>query len=138
VNTTFLFGDIDGTLLSTARAGIFAFEEAIRDVLGAEPDMASMPTAGLTDAEIALIIVRSHGHDDTALASRLLDAYARHLPERLGWRRGDVMPQVRENLEALAARHDVVNMLRPMTERGRRQAVIGGRSKRVRTCRMGH
>ena len=32
--TTYLFWDIDGTLLTTARAGIFACEEAFQEVLG--------------------------------------------------------------------------------------------------------
>jgi phosphoglycolate phosphatase-like HAD superfamily hydrolase len=111
VSTTYLFWDIDGTLLDTARAGIFAWKEAIREVLGDEPDMATMQTAGLTDAEIALRVAAAHGHDDPCRAGDLLRSYAGHLPERLGWRQGRVLPNVRENLEALAQRDDVVNML---------------------------
>jgi phosphoglycolate phosphatase-like HAD superfamily hydrolase len=111
VSTTYLFWDIDGTLLDTARAGIFAWEEAIREVLGDEPDMATMQTAGLTDAEIALRVAAAHGHDDPGRAAALLGSYAEHLPERLAWRQGRVLPNVRENLEALAQRDDVVNML---------------------------
>jgi len=111
VKTTYLFWDIDGTLLDTARAGIFAWEEAIREVLGDEPDMATMQTAGLTDAEIALRVAAAHGHDDPRRAGDLLHSYAGHLPERLAWRQGRVLPNVRENLEALAQRGDVVNML---------------------------
>lgn len=111
MSTTYLFWDIDGTLLDTARAGIFAWEEAIREILGDEPGMATMQTAGLTDAEIALRIAAAHGHDDPGRAGDLLHSYAGHLPERLGWRQGRVLPNVRENLEALAQRDDVVNML---------------------------
>jgi phosphoglycolate phosphatase-like HAD superfamily hydrolase len=111
VSRTYLFWDIDGTLLDTARAGIFAWEEAIREVLGEEPDMATMKTAGLTDAEIALKIAAAHGHDARRRAGDLLHSYAGHLPERLGWRQGRVLPNVRENLEALGRRGDVVNML---------------------------
>ena len=111
MKTTYLFWDIDGTLLDTARAGIFAWEEAIREVLGDEPDMATMQTAGLTDAEIALRVAAAHGHHDPRRAGDLLHSYAGHLPERLGWRQGRVLPNVRENLEALAQRDDVVNML---------------------------
>jgi phosphoglycolate phosphatase-like HAD superfamily hydrolase len=40
-----------------------------------------------------------------------MDAYARLLPARLHWRRGHVLPNVRENLDAFAARGDVTNML---------------------------
>ena len=103
----YLFWDIDGTLLTTARAGIFAWEEAAREVLGREVDLASYRTAGLTDAEIALTM--SDG--DAPAAARMLRAYERLLPERLHWRQGQVLPNVRENLEALSARDDVVNLL---------------------------
>jgi phosphoglycolate phosphatase len=107
---TFLFWDIDGTLLTTARAGIFAWEDATEAVLGQRVDMAAMQTAGLTDAEIALVLVRQHD-DDPRAAAGLLDEYARRLPEALPRRQGHVLPNVRENLEALSARDDVVNML---------------------------
>jgi phosphoglycolate phosphatase len=109
--TTFLFWDIDGTLLTTARAGIFAWEDATHEVLGGRSDMAGMQTAGLTDAEIAVALVREHGDEDSHMAARLLQEYASNLPAALPRREGHVLPNVRENLEALAARDDVVNML---------------------------
>jgi phosphoglycolate phosphatase len=109
--TLYLFWDIDGTLLTTARAGIFAFEEACEAVLGERIDMTTLPTAGLTDAEIARDLVASRGVDDPAAVGALLAAYERLLPERLGWREGRVLPNVRENLDALAGRDDVVCML---------------------------
>ncbi len=105
--TTVLFWDIDGTLLTTARAGIFAWEEAFEEVLGRELDMSGYKTAGLTDAEIALKLADG----DTGAASRMLRRYAELLPERLHLRQGQVLPNVRENLEALSGREDVVNML---------------------------
>jgi phosphoglycolate phosphatase len=109
--TLYLFWDIDGTLLLTARAGIFALEEAAEQALVRRVDLATMLTAGLTDFEIAQEICRAEGVDDPAAPAALLAAYERLLPERLGWRRGRVLPNVRENLDALAARDDVVNML---------------------------
>jgi phosphoglycolate phosphatase len=107
----YLFWDIDGTLLTTARAGIFALEEACEEVLGERIDLATMRTAGLTDAEIAKLLADSRFQGDEATVSALLDAYARLLPERLGWRKGEVLPNVKANLDALSARDDVVNML---------------------------
>jgi phosphoglycolate phosphatase len=109
--TLYLFWDIDGTLLTTARAGIFAWEEATEEVLGERIDMSTMQTSGLTDAEIARELCLSRGADDPAAAGALLAAYERLLPDRLSWRKGHVLPNVRENLEALDARADVVNML---------------------------
>jgi phosphoglycolate phosphatase-like HAD superfamily hydrolase len=107
----YLFWDIDGTLLTTARAGIFALEEACEEVLGERIDLATMRTAGLTDAEIAKLLADSRDQGDEATVGALLDAYARLLPERLGWRQGEVLPNVKANLDALSGRDDVVNML---------------------------
>lgn len=104
-----VFWDIDGTLLTTARAGIFALQDAAREVLGADVDFSTMRTAGLTDAEIALEVCRAQGHEERA--GEYLRAYGRLLPERLHWRRGEVLPNVRESLEALHARDDAVNLL---------------------------
>ena len=109
--TTYLFWDIDGTLLTTARAGIFALEEACEEVLGAKIDLATMKTAGLTDAEIARVLAESRDRGDHETVRALLAAYERLLPERLGWRQGQVLANVRENLDALSERDDVVNML---------------------------
>jgi len=109
--TFYLFWDIDGTLLTTARAGIFALEEAAEAVLGERIDMREMRTAGLTDAEIARDLCASRGAGDPGTVAAFLAAYERLLPERLAWRQGRVLPNVRENLDALSARDDVVNML---------------------------
>jgi phosphoglycolate phosphatase len=108
---TFCFWDIDGTLLTTARAGIFAWEDATEHVLGERIDMSTMQTSGLTDAEIAVLLVRERGDGDAGDAGRVLAEYARRLPEALPRREGHVLPNVRENLEALDAHDDVVNML---------------------------
>ena len=109
--TLYLFWDIDGTLLTTARAGIFAWEEATEEVLGERIDMSTLSTAGLTDAEIARDLCLARGVEDGSAVGAMLAAYERLLPDRLGWRQGHVLPNVRENLEALSARDDVVNML---------------------------
>jgi phosphoglycolate phosphatase len=109
--TLYLFWDIDGTLLTTARAGIFAWEEATEEVLGERIDMSTLRTAGLTDAEIARELCVGRGVDSGLAVGALLAAYERLLPDRLGWRKGRVLPNVRENLEALSRRDDVVNML---------------------------
>lgn len=107
--TVHLFWDIDGTLLSTARAGIFALEQAAREVLDDELDLSTMNTAGLTDAEIAVEVCRRYGRERRA--GDFLRAYARLLPSRLAWRRGEVLTNVREILEALHVRDGVVNLL---------------------------
>lgn len=107
--TVHVFWDIDGTLLTTARAGIFALEDASRDVLGRELDLSTMRTAGLTDAEIAIEVCRSFGVEERA--GDFLRAYGELLPERLHRRRGEVLPNVRAILAALHAREDAVSLL---------------------------
>jgi len=110
--TQVLFWDIDGTLLSTARAGVFALEEAAREVCGATPDFAALKTAGLTDAEVAALAIREVGGDPApATVNAFLRSYERHLPERLHWRQGQVLPGVVEILEELAPRTDVASFL---------------------------
>ena len=119
MSRTYLFWDIDGTLLTTARAGIFAWEDAVREVTGEDADFGALKTAGLTDAEIALLIA-----GEPEVAGRLLAEYARRLPGVLGRRQGEVLPNVRENLEALAGRDDVVNMLLTGNVRGGAEAKL--------------
>ena len=46
---TLVFWDIDGTLLTTGRAGIFAWEEALHEVAGVEADLWGFDTAGHPD-----------------------------------------------------------------------------------------
>lgn len=107
-----LFWDIDGTLLTTKRAGLFAFERAVRDVCGGEPDLASLKTAGLTDHEVAMLAIAECGGDPSPkLASDLLRAYERHLPESLGLRDGSALTGVVEILDALEGREGVISLL---------------------------
>ncbi len=110
--TAVLFWDIDGTLLTTARAGIFAWQDAAQEVIGRSVDLGSMPTAGMTDVEIAVEILRAHQVEAAPPRTReLVHRYEDLLPDRLGWRSGHVLPGVREILEALRKRPDVLSLL---------------------------
>src|SRR5918992_1033835 len=48
-----LFWDIDGTLLTTGRAGMFAWEDSLRELVTADFDLSNFRTAGMTDYQIA-------------------------------------------------------------------------------------
>ena len=111
--THVLFWDIDGTLLSTGRAGIFALEQAARDVCGREVGLQDMRTGGLTDSQIARRVLEEEcGMEATPeRLGEFLRAYERHLPERLGWRRGHVLPGVERVLDDVAQRPGVVSLL---------------------------
>lgn len=110
--THVLFWDIDGTLLTTGRAGVFALEQAAADVLGTRAEFSTLFTSGLTDAEVAGLALRTCGGQATPEAvGAFLRAYERHLPERLHWRRGAVLAGVRETLDDLRRRPGVRSLL---------------------------
>ncbi len=107
-----LLWDVDGTLLTTARAGVFALEEALQEVCGLRFDLQQLKSAGLTDAEVALLAMREAGVDDgEGGVDDFLRAYERRLPAALHRRRGHVLPGVREVLDDLAGRDDVRSLL---------------------------
>jgi phosphoglycolate phosphatase-like HAD superfamily hydrolase len=110
--THVLFWDIDLTLLSTARAGIYAVEDAVREVLGVDADLQELFTAGLTDFEVMRVAAAEAGAEATdEQLGDLMRAYERALPQRLAMRKGQVMPGVVEILDDLAGRDDVVSLL---------------------------
>jgi phosphoglycolate phosphatase len=107
-----LLWDIDGTLLTTARAGVFALEDAAREVCGASLDFQTLQTAGLTDAEVAALSIESSGGEPSEeVVDSFLRAYERHLPDSLHRRKGHVMPGIVALLDYLADRKDVTSLL---------------------------
>jgi len=109
---TVLFWDIDGTLLTTAKAGVFAWEDAVRELTGREFDLVSMRIAGLTDFQIAERTFDTLGIEaDAQFLRRFVDRYGELLPASLPRKQGSVMPNVREILEHLRGRSDVRSYL---------------------------
>jgi phosphoglycolate phosphatase-like HAD superfamily hydrolase len=99
---TALFWDLDGTLLTTARAGVFALEAAVLEVTGTQVDLDSLVTAGLTDGEVAASALAAADIEATEeQVETFLRAYERHLPDCLPRRTGRVLPGVREALDDL-------------------------------------
>jgi phosphoglycolate phosphatase len=110
--TTVLLWDIDGTLLTTARAGVFALEAALLELHGREPDLQGLPTGGLTDAQVAALCLESIGAEATdAAVDTFLRSYESHLPECLHRRHGHVLAGVREILDDLATDPGVASLL---------------------------
>lgn len=110
--TTTLFWDIDGTLITTGKAGVPAWEAAVQDVAGREFQLSSIRVPGLTDYQIAVRTFEILGIvPDDALIRRLVQRYETLLPEYLPLRQGRVLPNVREILEALHGRDDVRSYL---------------------------
>ena len=100
-----LFWDIDGTLLTTGKAGVPAWEQAIKDVTGRDFELASIRIDGLSDYLIAVRVFEMLGLDPAiATVQTLVHRYEEALAQTLPLTHGRVMPNVREILEHY--RHD--------------------------------
>jgi phosphoglycolate phosphatase len=103
--------DIDGTLALTGRAGMRAMNRACRDIVRDEDALSGVTFAGRTDWSILEDIVRKYGRTlDRTLLDDLRRRYVEHLIEEIdrpGTGVKDVMPGIRELLEALQRRDDV-------------------------------
>ncbi len=98
---TYLF-DIDGTLLSSGRAGQQAMEEALRLEFGVELLEYEIPTAGRTDRAIISDLFAWHGVAMTEERfGSFRDRYFSLLPSFLENGTGAILPGVREILSGL-------------------------------------
>jgi phosphoglycolate phosphatase len=98
-----IFWDIDGTLIRTGKAGLFAFEEAIAEHWADPVDFQQIHSAGMTDYSIASQLIskamgRAATHQE---AKALAERYEELLPHHLAQREGRVLPSVRDILAAL-------------------------------------
>jgi len=120
-----LFWDIDGTLLTTGKAGVPAWEEAVREVVGHDFELASFRVAGLTDYQIAVRTLEMLGVEATPDAiARMVRRYEELLPRELPKKQGRVLPNVREILDTLRARRDVRSYLLTGNTRGGARAKL--------------
>ena len=123
--TKVLFWDIDGTLLTTGKAGVPAWEAAVLEVTGHEFQLSSLRVAGLTDYQIAVRTFEMLGLDpDEATVRRMVRHYEELLPSSLPQKKGSVLPNVREILEHLAPRTDVRSYLLTGNTRGGARAKL--------------
>jgi phosphoglycolate phosphatase len=108
-----LFWDIDGTLLTTARAGVFAWEDAVQELTGrTDFQLSQLRIAGMTDYQIAVKTFEVLGvAADDALLRRMVNRYGELLPSSLPRKQGRVLPNVREILQQLRGRPDVRSYL---------------------------
>jgi phosphoglycolate phosphatase-like HAD superfamily hydrolase len=109
---TVLFWDIDGTLLTTAKGGMFAWDDAVKEITGHDFQLASMRIPGMTDYQIAVRTLESLG------ITGLVRRYEELLPSSLPRKAGRVLPNVKEILEGLKGRTDVRSYLLTGNTRG--------------------
>ncbi|EGO65051.1 HAD family hydrolase [Acetonema longum] len=108
-----LFWDIDGTLLRTAKAGLYAFEQAAGDLYSVKVDLSAIPTAGRTDNYIACEIIKAAtGREPAETAVRQLVAhYESLLPGYLVKHPGHLLPSVPETLAHFRGCPDCLTLL---------------------------
>lgn len=120
-----LFWDIDGTLLTTGKAGVPAWEAAVREVTGREFQLSSIRVPGLTDYQIAVKTFELLDVDaDEPTLCRMVRRYEDLLPEYLPLKQGRVLPNVFEILDELKDRPDVRSYLLTGNTRGGARAKL--------------
>lgn len=104
--------DVDGTLLSASGAGRRSLDRAMRDVYGTSGPIDSYDFRGGTDPQIIRDLLGRAGLDEAAIAAgepAVYRRYAELLEAEIGDGRGvSLYPGVRELVETLAARDDVI------------------------------
>jgi phosphoglycolate phosphatase-like HAD superfamily hydrolase len=117
-----LFWDIDGTLLTTAKAGVPAWEAAVKEATGKDFQLSSIRVPGLTDFQIAARTFELLGVPiEGDVLGRMVSRYEDMLPSTLPLKQGRVLPNVREILDTLDGRPDVRSyLLTGNTRRGAR------------------
>jgi phosphoglycolate phosphatase-like HAD superfamily hydrolase len=120
-----LFWDIDGTLLTTGKAGVPAWEQAVREVVGHDFQLTKFRVAGLTDYQIAVRTFEMLDVPaDESTIRRMVRRYEELLPQELPKKAGRVLPNVREILEHLRGRPDVRSYLLTGNTRGGARAKL--------------
>src|SRR5258705_3152972 len=89
---TIVFWDIDGTLLTTGKAGVPAWETAVRDATGKDFQLSSIRLPGLTDFQIAARTFEILGVPASEdVLARMVTRYEDLLPASLPTRQGRVL-----------------------------------------------
>lgn len=108
-----LFWDIDGTLLKTAKAGLYAFEQVIEETFQISFDFNTITAAGMTDYYIAhQVIEYATGRQPVPTEiTKLITHYEKILPHHLALRQGHLTPSVKDILTYLHQQEDYVSLL---------------------------
>jgi phosphoglycolate phosphatase-like HAD superfamily hydrolase len=121
-----LFWDIDGTLITTGKAGVPAWEQAVKETTGRDFELASIRIDGLTDYQIAVRTFELLGLDpDASRLGVLVGRYEGLLHTTLPQRQGRVMTNVREILERFRGDAAVRSYLLTGNTRGGAEAKLG-------------
>ena len=115
-----LLFDIDGTLIHSGGAGVYALKLAFKERFGITDDLRDIEIAGMTDSGIVISILNKHKIPATnENVTAFLDSYVHFLSLELPRREGRLLPGVLELLEKLKSRkHLVLALLTGNLSRG--------------------
>src|SRR5216110_3583159 len=115
-----LLFDIDGTLIHSGGAGVYALKSAFKERFGIDDDLHGIEIAGMTDSGIVVSVLNKHQIPVTnENVSAFLDSYVHFLSLELPRREGKLLPGVLELLEELKSRpHLVLALLTGNVSRG--------------------
>lgn len=96
-----LFWDIDGTLMRTGKAGLYALAQAAAEIYDFQVDFEKIISGGMTDCHIASQIILQATGSEASLeeAEALVRRYLELLPGHMDERQGFLIPPVRELLQ---------------------------------------
>ncbi|SDE68770.1 Pyrophosphatase PpaX [Sporomusa acidovorans DSM 3132] len=119
-----LFWDIDGTLIRTSKAGLYAFAQATEELWGKSVSFDQIISAGMTDNYIARQIIEKAAGREARQAEidSLCRRYEEFLPCELAARKGLVLPGVANILASLSGRESYKLLL--LTGNSRKGAEI--------------
>jgi phosphoglycolate phosphatase len=117
-----LLFDIDGTLINSGGAGMYALKSALKERFGIKDDLEDIEIAGMTDSGIIVSILDKHKIPANAEnVAGFLDSYVHFLSHELPRRKGKLLPGILELLKKLKARkHVVLALLTGNVSRGAR------------------
>jgi len=119
-NKRLLLFDIDGTLIHSGGAGVYALKLTLAERFGIADDLDNIEIAGMTDSGIVVSILKKHRIPTTnENIAAFLDSYVHFLSLELPRRKGKLLPGVLELLEKLKSRpHLVLALLTGNVSRG--------------------
>jgi len=105
----FVLFDIDGTLIDSGGCGVSALNAAFEEICSIPHAFGTISMAGKTDMQIVSEGLRLQGLDSSnGVVPAVLDSYVRHLGNTIDPEKGHVKPGIREALENLHDRDDMV------------------------------
>lgn len=105
----FVLFDIDGTLIDSGGCGVRALNAAFEEICSIPHAFGTISMAGKTDMQIVSEGLRLQGLDSSnGVVPAVLDSYVRHLGNTIDPEKGHVKPGIREALENLHDRDDMV------------------------------